>query len=429
MAGNNSHTQKNELPGPQSIQCPSCSTTIKYFVPGQSIRIGCANCKNLFSLNNGQLSKATSYSTSITPIIPIGTVCTIKEANYKLVGFLYCKEYKYKYYWKEYIFFNPLYGYVTLNEYDGHWNLVVQTDYYPRHDARSVVVRQKEYQLFHKYRSQIVYAIGEFHWDLHETMYPFCVEYIHPPYALIEEKGKDEICWYHATYLTSDKVKEILTISNLPKKTGVASNQPHSFSFTKESYQKLRNLSIIILLITQVFFMSSSSGKLVLFQEYPFSVDTIGSTTTPPIISKSFEVDGGIFNSVNMEFDMFSPVDNDWAAAYITMVNEGTGEEYAFEHGVEYYHGYDRGNWSEGSQKDAKIISLIPSGKYHLNITPYRDLYNKKNSYFTLHVYEDVIVWTNFLAALACFLLIPLILHLRVQSFESKRWINSEFND
>lgn len=431
MAGINLLINKDELPDNQSVQCSNCSNVIQYFIPGQSIRLACPKCITLFRLENAKLSKLKVYSFNLKPIIPIGTVCTIKDAKYKLVGFLYCKEYKYKYYWKEYIFFNPLYGYLTLNEYEGHWNLIEQTDYYPRHGKQSVIVSKKEYQIFHKYRSQVVFAIGEFHWDLHESMHPYCTEYIHPPYALIEEKGKDSIAWYHATYLSTTDVKKILKVSILPHKTGVASNQPLSYGFSKDSFTVIRNLSIVLLLVTQLLFMLSSSGKRVFHMDYTFPIDSNGTVTNQEtVISQPFQVYGGIFNTVNMEFEMYSPVDNNWTAVSISLINEDTGHEFTFEHVVEYYHGHSGGeNWSEGKQKDSKVISKIPAGKYHLNLLPYCDPRSNEPGYFSLSIYEDVIVWSNFFATLACILIIPLLLYIRVQSFESKRWINSEFHD
>lgn len=132
--------------------------------------------------------------------------------------------------------------------------------------------------------------------------------------------------------------------------------------------------------------------------------------------------------SSNLAFKLQAPVENNWLAAGITLVNTKTLREYNFEMGVEYYSGYEGGeSWSEGSQTAEKIISAIPEGTYQVIIQPYRENYSTITS-FDLSIAQDVPIWSNFWVILGLVLIFPAIQWARSYTFEKQRWMHSDYS-
>ena len=70
--------------------------------------------------------------------------------------------------------------------------------------------------------------------------------------------------------------------------------------------------------------------------------------------------DGGIYRA-----DFYSPVDNSWVYLDLALVNERDEADLDFSANMSYYHGYDDGSWSEGSQKDS-VYFKSNQGKFRL---------------------------------------------------------------
>ncbi len=112
----------------------------------------------------------------------------------------------------------------------------------------------------------------------------------------------------------------------------------------------------------------------------------------------------------SIEVDLHASVDNNWFYAEFALINEQTGGEYNFSHEVEFYHGYDDGNWSEGATRGTAFLSAVPGGTYHINIYPD---FSTGVHLFDIRVKRNVLVWGNFVItdtrhpALPCCLLYP----------------------
>jgi hypothetical protein len=144
---------------------------------------------------------------------------------------------------------------------------------------------------------------------------------------------------------------------------------------------------------------------------------------TRTLVTEPFEVGerGG-----NLDFMLTAPVTNAWFGVTITLVNETTGDTQSFDHGVEYYEGYDAdGSWSEGSRKESITLTRIPGGTYHLNLVP---VAGSAAAEFTLRVRRGVVTWANFLASLALSAGIPIFMAWRSREFEKDRWSTSDFS-
>jgi hypothetical protein len=422
MTGNET-AGTNALPTPLILYCPGCSKEIKIVTHFQSNHVVCA-CRRVLSLSSDGLKYVTKFEDfEIESSIPIGSKGTIEEVLYQVVGFLHCKERSFPYHWKEYILFNPLYGYCTLSEFEGHWNIIKPTRSFPRIKGYnpSFNFEEKEFKIFNKYQAEVVIGIGEFSTNISKRERAMVYEFIAPPEILIREISDDEENWYHGKYIDANTIWRAFNLDTSPPvKQGVGATQPLKFSDNFPLLKKVTLLAVFLITCLQILNYYTSDSVVVFNQAYRAGQ----SNEVRPIVTPSFDLSGGISN---LEFTLSANVQNEWFETQIALINDLTGEEYNFENGVEYYSGYSGGeSWSEGSNSSSKVLSSIPDGKYHMNIFPYKP-YTTGEIYFTLSVKRDVLMWSNFFLFLFLILIYPAIQWIRVASFESRRWMNSDY--
>ena len=119
-------------------------------------------------------------------------------------------------------------------------------------------------------------------------------------------------------------------------------------------------------------------------------------------------------------------MDNSWIGLDADLVNEATGQTYPADVSVEYYHGYDDGNWTEGSQKAGSDIPGVPPGRYHLQLAPDADPALAKMP-FHVTLKRGGVFWSNFFLCLLAIWAWPLWAKFRNFSFEARRWSESDF--
>jgi len=126
------------------------------------------------------------------------------------------------------------------------------------------------------------------------------------------------------------------------------------------------------------------------------------------------------------------PVDNTWLEMEASLVNAGTGTEYALDQVVQYYHGYEDGeNWTEGDTKETAYLTSIPSGTYFLRIQATRDssggVWNAMHT-FSITVKNDVSNDRNLWIFLGLLLIWPIVQFIRMWYFERQRWEGSPYS-
>jgi hypothetical protein len=419
-----------KLPLPDQVPCPGCSYIIPVVAHAQTVFLGCQQCGRKISYSKDS-AKAVSQplAKKLKSVIPLGTKGKLKEILWQVIAFAQYREHQRIYTWKEYTLFNPIHGYAILSEYDGHWNYIRPTDHYsrPKSTTKTIEVEGKSYSAYHQYKSQFIAGIGEFNWDITEVNLPAVTEFIAPPYALVKEINRDSLCWYLAEYIEPKIIASVFNIKeSLPPRQGKGSIQVSAATSIHSILKKVSLAFLALMLLLQILF-SLSARNAPVFSEYYDLTDT---TAKAPFVTSSFTLGNSFSGAANLDFFIKADVSNNWFEAATTLINDDTGEEYYFEAGVEEYHGYDEGAWSEGSNNDDKILSNIPDGRYHLNITPnagpsYGNALPVKN--FSIKVIRDVPSWKNYFFITCMILLILVINWIRMTIFESGRWMNSEF--
>ncbi|MCO4292192.1 DUF4178 domain-containing protein [Solitalea sp. MAHUQ-68] len=422
----------NYLGSSGTVNCPECSSTIKVLDYQNSICFGCPICHTFFKTERTSQKLRTFKLTNDSPVpaIPIGTKGEINGYTFVVAAFMIKKESGNEYRWREYLLINQEKGYAFLSEYDGHWNFIVGknflVDLKPKGNMYQARYNGLPFKLFNKYTPQVIYASGEFDWNILEEKIA-CREFISPPFMLVHEKQDSISDWYMATYKSSDEIAEAFSLKNklLPAKIGIGANEVSSMEKQQNGVIKITLIAILFLFLYHVFSAYSNESAVIFDQRFTPERDSSswGSTNFKTITTSSFKVNGPTMLDVYLN----SEVDNNWLEVPVTLVEEKTGKFYEFTKAIEYYHGYEDGeSWSEGSKSTDATLSRIPTGTYHLTIEPSSDILFPNSIRVTVNKSNSI--WSNFFLASLLLIAIPVLQFFRINHFDKKRWMNSDYS-
>mgnify|MGYP005748851263 CR=1 FL=1 len=424
--------ESDKLPAAATVTCPRCSHAIPVVTHAQAINIGCPGCSYLLQQYNGHWTgfKNLNQHRQI-PAITIGAKARLREVMYQVTGFIVYVEARAPYRWREYVLFNPIYGYAFLSEYDGHWIFFRYMADMPLKEthASSIHYEQDEYKLFHRYSSKVVYATGEFNWKLLESVSRYA-EYIAPPKMLVQELGTDETCWLQGEHIEPHELNDAFdVVLALPERIGIGALEPFDKNFSFKKVASIGGVACGILLVLQLLFMLFNSSRLVADNVYGVAppLDEFGLPTLPAIPGPTFEL-SSLTGTSSLEIELEAPIYNSWFSLGITLINTTTNKAYDLELGTEYYEGYTGGeHWREGSTNNDVVLSALPDGTYNMILQPYKDRLSNTES-FRLKVRRDVPLWSNFWIILLLLALFPVIQWIRYYSHEKSRWMNSDYS-
>lgn len=413
MSGNN-----------HSVSCPKCNAENQLRGKALTIALTCQACGTYFRTGKWNRASAEFQHLKEYQAIPIGAKARIDNFVYEVMGFMVKQETRYHFKWCEYLLFSPYRGYAFLSEYNGHWNFLWPIESDPRKNisADDFYHEGAEYRLYQKYNAQVVFAKGEFFFDvLDVTESTVNSEFIAPPYILALEKSHDSILWCQGEYFKPKEIAEAfsLPLSKMPPREGVGYTQPFNSAYSDKALILFSVLMFLTTLLVQLTMSSSAEDKVVFQRDY-YDTDLKDQKM---IVTSSFDLAGGMRN---VEFHIYAPVDNNWFFSEFTLINENTGDEYNFTKEVEYYSGYEDGySWSEGHRAGEAVLSMIPAGRYHINIYPE---FNLNNHVFSIVVKRDVPVSSNFYITAIALLLFPAFYFVRKHYRERKRWSDSDYS-
>ncbi|HTJ50862.1 MAG TPA: DUF4178 domain-containing protein [Cyclobacteriaceae bacterium] len=388
-----------------------------------TLAMTCPNCHIYYRRGNWN-KDITKFENTYPQALPLGAKGKIDGTVYEVMGFLVKKEKRYKYTWREYMLFNPYLGYAFLSEYDGHWNFIWPIEDNPKEHRvdNSFVYEHETYQLFQKYNAEVIYANGEFFFDVVDlTDSTLTEEYIAPPFLLGREVNEDSLLWFKGEYITEKELSEAFDIpaKNFPQKRGLGYTEPVSTSFSDQSLIIVGILLCLFVILSQLF-LSSFDKNTVVYQD-TFSADKL--TSQKVFITPSFTLEG---SSKNLDIETYAPLSNDWFYAEFTLINEDDGTEYNFTKEIEYYSGYEGGeSWSEGSMFGEALLSKIPGGHYHINIYPE---FSTLNHEFSIKVTRDLPTYTNMWVVILCIIIYPAVYLVHKRYREQARWSESDYS-
>ncbi len=407
------------------FKCTSCGGPFSLRTPGLTASVACRYCGSTLDATdkNFAILKKAKEKMNISPIIPLGAKGKLSDMEWEVTGFMRRSDESGVYPWDEYLLFNPYHGFRWLTTYNGHWNLVEMMRIHPSGDGdtEDIKFESKTYKRFLFGKAKVLYVIGEFYWRVKLGDIVEMKDYICPPEILSSESDKSETTWSLGRYIEADEIKKAFGVEDeLPKKIGVAPNQPSPYTpLCRQVWISFTALAMLLTILQFYFAVNSPNNRV--YSE-TFKLDPTQPVKT--IVTKSFNIPD---DSGNLLAKIHSPVQNDWIEAGIELVDEITNKGIAFEQGVEYYSGKDSdGSWTEGNQSSELILSSIPGGRYHLLIQPTSDILRKGEKSLSISLHRGVATWSNYFAALFMLMVYPIYVWIRGSSFESRRWSESD---
>ena len=428
--------KEEKLPGATSLKCPNCGGTVELRALGFSMSATCGACASLIDTATPDLVliQRAKGRQPMEPAIPLGRRGVLFDINYEVIGFQSVKD---EYVgWHEYLLFNPWQGYAWLVTYNGHWSFVqrllerpVVTEGIFTNSVAHAKFQGESYRLFAAGPVRTDHVLGEFYWKVAVGATTTVADFVCPPRILSREiyPGLAEQTWSQGEYLEAEAVQQAFNLDTIAEPFGIYLNQPNRFAEKGRQLKWIVPVLLGVLLLIQVVTASRTANERVFNGEFKYQAAVTNQlgATNPLVVTAPFEIKGG---DQALRYELASPVDNKWLELELDLVNAETHQVAASRlAGIEYYHGYDDGSWSEGSQATSVLVPGIAPGKYQLAIDAAADP-TLPEIPFTVTVVRDVTVWSNFWIALVLTLAYPVYVWLRSTSFEAQRWSDSDYS-
>jgi uncharacterized Zn finger protein (UPF0148 family) len=413
------------------LGCPNCGGPLDLVAPDKTERVTCPNCDSLLDVNKGNLTYLRALSPSPDHsafVAPVGAEGTFPgDVKFKIIGAV-SRSVTFegiKYFWHEYLLYNPGVGFRWLVHSDNHWNFVEPVN--PADVAQdnvfapggTVGYQGRNYKIFQDASATVEYVKGEFYWRVEQGETVRAVDYVAAPYMLSMEATANEINWSMGTYMTNAEVEKAFGISDLPKPWGVGPNQP----FTGRFYYTWGFLPLLALILVGIFMLPIAGiTATVLNQEIVLPPMT--NATTPQVqFSQPFDLKA----NRNIEITASAPVSNAYADLDVDLINDQSQEVESVNIPIEYYSGSDSdGAWTEGSQSQSATLSSLPAGKYTLRVEGTWQNWQSPMP-VSVKVEQGVNRGVNFLCGLIILAIVPIFGLIRRFTFESGRWKDSMF--
>ena len=445
--------------GAVQLNCPQCGGPLDLRAPDQTLRVTCPNCGSLLDVSEGRLEFMQALKPGwAVPIIPIGSIGEFEGVKQMLIGFMVRSvEYEgVRYFWEEYLLYNPQLGFRWLVRSDDNWSYVQAVppgDVLHRTGAfggkgDTVQFQGERYKLYQDAIARVEYVIGEFYWKVELGEQTRSADYVNPPRMLSMEvtfaepvadqgtdqgaetppakKGKKarsvqtgEINWSLGTYLKTNDLEKAFGITGLPRTSKIAPNQP----FLHKKVYKYWGLLLLIAFVLGVIVLATSSRTKVFEQTFALQ-PVANSEGTQVLFSEPFQLKG----RKNIRVTGRSSVDNTWLYVEGDLINNETGDVQTFSLPVEYYHGVDDGeSWSEGSQSPSTHLSALPAGQYVLRLEAQWERWQQPAA-LGVRIDQGVPRVLHLFLAMLFISIIPVIVALYQFSFARRRWADSDYS-
>ena len=412
--------------------CPNCGGPLDLAAPDKAERVTCPNCNSLLDVNQGNLTFLKALEPAPAEqqfVLPVGAEGVFKDGvKFKIIGAVIRSVTidGIKYFWHEYLLYEPMVGFRWLVHSDNHWNFVETVN--PAEveqvgtigPGQTVKYNGNTFKIFQDAPAVVEYVKGEFYWRVEQGEMVEAVDFVAPPMMLSLEMTQNEMNWSVGTYMTNAEIETAFGVSDLPKPWGVAPNQP----FTGRFYYTWGMLPLLALLVVAVILIPFGGITKSVLNEQITLPPMAASTTEQTASSQPFELKA----NRNVRITAGAAVDNAWADLDVDLVNEQTKTVMETVNvPIEYYSGTEDGeSWSEGSKSQDATISSLPGGKYTVQVHGTWQNWQAQMP-VSVKVEQGVNRGVNFCCAFVILLIMPILGLLRKFSFESSRWKDSMF--
>lgn len=383
----------------------------------------CSSCHSVISYDvtkpGGAVVDKYEYSPFMDGGLSVGDSGNLYGVDYVVTGLL-VKRVAGTFYWREYVLTGTNGLKVFLSETDGHW--IFLTEDKAKIDVsdvpKTVTYEGVTFSLYGNEKTKLVYAEGFFDYEL-PTKSQKMTEYINPPFMLSFEVEKGSNVLFTGQHISASMVKRAFSAKKLPPKVGMGILQPGSI--TVRGTIMVFAITALLLIFCHVFIYKDKVQEQLLGETIPLSL-----YSKKEYVSKPFEIKGA---TGTLKINLQADVDNSWAYIDVGLVNELTGaEEYAGKD-IEYYHGYEGGeSWSEGRNSANMYLCGVAPGKYHLTLTPQKDVQDGKTTVVNVDVSWNPPSKRNVIIPIIILGILALIFYWIARNREMKRWADSDYS-
>ena len=416
----------------EAMRCPNCGGPLSLIAPDKAERVTCPNCNSLLDIYQGNLKYLHTLVLTDADrnfVLPIGAQGTFKDdLKFRIIGAMARSVTieGIKYFWHEYLLYNPAIGFRWLVHSDNHWNFVEPvnpaevTTWGEVGPGATATYNGRTFKIFQDAIAVVEYVKGEFYWRVEQGEKVRATDYVSPPLMLSCEATSAEINWSVGVYLTREEVEKAFGVKDLPKPWSVAPNQPFKGSF----YYTWGALPLLALVVMAIFLIPLTGlTRAVLPSQQIVLPPMQNPQTAQTAFSQPFEIKP----NANVRITAAAPVSNSFADLDVDLINEQSQEVESVNIPIEYYFGTDSdGSWTEGSRTQDAPLSSLPGGKYTLRVEgTWQDW--QKEMPVTVKVEQNVNRGVNFWCAFIALLIVPVFGVIRKWSFEGSRWKDSMF--
>jgi hypothetical protein len=428
MAGSFADISK-PAPTSAALNCPKCGSAITLRTPGLTASVVCPSCTSVLDTTNPTLKilvEGTKKLQQIKPLIPLGARGQLMGKEWEVTGFMQRHAADPKYTWREYLLFNPWYGFAWLVEENGHWNLVRTTMRLPSLNTPETEAswNGEAYKIFQRGQAKVQFVLGEFYWRVKTGDVTSTADYIAPPNILSREQDGNEFTWSQGSYVQPPEVKQAFNLEGeLPAPQDVFLNQPPRIANFGKVVRAFF-IAIGMLVAAQMYVTVSSPSEVVYQSQWRYDA---ADSTTRYFEGQPFDIKTDL-NNVELRVASQN-LNNNWLETELVLENVESGERYVMPQGLEFYSGRDSdGDWTEGSRGNDGLINMVPAGKYRLTAELAAKAPDLAYDTLQLSVVRGTAVWSNFLFALIPLGLLFVVLNWINAAFEMQRWQYSEYS-
>jgi Zn finger protein HypA/HybF involved in hydrogenase expression len=412
-----------------AVKCPNCAGPLELSAPDRTERVACPFCDSLLDVNDGALVFLKSLDKTNKPrfAVELGAVGKFMgDVPFKVIGASVrsVTVEGEKYFWHEYLLYNPMVGFRWLVHSEGHWNFVESVN--PGDVSVSGVgstcaarYKGRKFGIFQEAEACVEYVTGEFYWRVEQGERVTATDFVDSPSMLSCEYAGNEINWSLGTYVTAPEIEKAFGIGGVAKPSSVGPNQP----FTGGFYITTGLAFVVALLIAAAALLPFTGIERTVLKE----TVTLERLTAPNTPQTAFSGKFELKPDRNVQIVAAADVSNTWVDLDVDLVNEASQEVESVNIPIEYYTGTDGdGAWSEGGKTQDASLSSLPGGVYTLRI---EGTWEKSSlpMQVDIHVKQSVVRGVNFLCALGLLALFPAVGIARWITFAGARSGQSSF--
>jgi hypothetical protein len=414
-------------PAAEQFNCPNCGGTIEIKAAGYTVSIACQYCGSVLDVTDPDVRIIQRYEEEVRELeLPLGSRGELRGAEWEVIGYLRRSE-NGQYPWDEYLLFNPYEGYRWLDTDGRGWSFGSQLVAAPKKTGLvGFEVDGEFYEPFYAQTpAQVDYVLGEFYWRVAIGEEVLTADFVRPGKMLSWEQNDRETVWTLSELLAPNEITDAFGIP--PSKGGglPLPHQPSPYRKKAGQFMKIALAAGFALLVLTSLFGGTSDPQTA----------TVNLSTNG--VEQSAKIGPIVLDRPRQAVTVSARapgIENSWVDLGYTLTNSETGDVYEADNVVESYSGRDsEGEWSEGSRSSASKFSMIPAGRYQLDVyaagSQWRDsgYFSSPNAQVEVTIEKGATFYSNLFLALLVIFAPAIWQWWKHLSFESRRKSDSDF--